>query len=360
MGATFWYATQGRLGDVCSIRRRFIISLRALVVVLGTIVSSARGQAIIELVPDQPPPYTVDQRLTVDFWITNQSDTDKNGIPDEVDNGSLCVSGEGFFDYTPHRVNREAELLAMDLSYELRAPDAEYDRILRDLQFIRANYPVLDASVDDLDFVPDALIIRLNDTGSHTAYDAMNIYYQVIEDRLTSPTMNKHRLTFCDNLNTRLLRSEYETLASLVVYAIPILIIGQEVEITISLLPKGYRYTIVHGFGDCPSGCICKRTWVIDVHDDGTVSLVSYNETGSLSGCMFEQTVCCLPNDACQTMSIGSCLDQDGTPQEFGTVCSVCYEPPVPALSIWRIALTSLLTLTMGAVILGRSAASPT
>ena len=52
------------------------MSFRTLIVVLGTVVSSARGQAIIELVPDRSPPYIADQRLTVDVWITNQSDAD--------------------------------------------------------------------------------------------------------------------------------------------------------------------------------------------------------------------------------------------------------------------------------------------
>ena len=45
------------------------MSLRTLVVVLGAVVSSAHGQAIIELVPDRSPPYVPDQRLTVDVWV---------------------------------------------------------------------------------------------------------------------------------------------------------------------------------------------------------------------------------------------------------------------------------------------------
>ena len=56
------------------------MSWRTLVVVLGAVVSgfttSAQGQAIIELVPDRAPPYTPDQRLTVDVWSNNQSDAD--------------------------------------------------------------------------------------------------------------------------------------------------------------------------------------------------------------------------------------------------------------------------------------------
>ena len=52
------------------------MSLRTLVVVLGAVVSSAHGQAVIELVPDRSPPYIADQRLTVDVWITNTSDAD--------------------------------------------------------------------------------------------------------------------------------------------------------------------------------------------------------------------------------------------------------------------------------------------
>ncbi len=48
------------------------MSFRTLVVVLGAVVSSAQGQAIIELVPDRSPPYIVGQRLTVDVWVHSE------------------------------------------------------------------------------------------------------------------------------------------------------------------------------------------------------------------------------------------------------------------------------------------------
>ena len=269
---------------------------------------------------------------------------------------STCESGEGFFDYGPVRANKEAEILAMVLSGQLRAPDALYERILRDLALIRSTYPVLETTVDDPNFVPDQLIVRLEDTEVVPGYDALNIFYQVIDDRVLSQSRNTHLLTFCDNLNAQALRWVYETLTGEVLYAEPNFIIGADDQITIFLLPQAYRYTIIHGFGDCPAGCKCLRRAVIDVQDDGTVVLVSYSDDGG-SSCEFEDTVCCLPNGGCQAMAVGSCLNQNGIPQAFDATCGECPNLLIPTLSMWGMVLMGILTLTAATLILRRSPA---
>ena len=64
-------------------------------------------------------------------------DVDQNEIPDSCENWSQCVVDPALFDYSPHRPNREAEFMAMELTGQFRAPDDEYDRIDRDCRLAR-------------------------------------------------------------------------------------------------------------------------------------------------------------------------------------------------------------------------------
>ncbi|MCH8150451.1 MAG: FG-GAP repeat protein, partial [Planctomycetes bacterium] len=247
-------------------------------------------------------------------------DIDEDGIPDECENWSLCQTGPEYFDFGPHRLDSEAERLAMQVSWELRAPDDEYDRIRSDLSLIREAFPMLDAVVDDPGYAPDQLIVRLSSSGSLPSYEDMNTYYQVVEDSLLGGT-DTHLLTFCDNLNAPVLSAEYTALPG-VLYAEPNLAIGTDDEITITLLGGVRRYTIVDGFHDCFDGCDCERTWVIDVDEAGDVTLILYDENDfGWSWCVFEETACCLPSGTCGAMTVQPCLNQNGAPLAFEAVC---------------------------------------
>ncbi|MCH7596223.1 MAG: hypothetical protein IID35_06650 [Planctomycetes bacterium] len=245
----------------------------------------------------------------------------------------------------------------MHVSGELRAPDEVYDRVVRDLQHIRDTYPVLTDVVDGPDYAFDQLIVRLEPPDPWVGYEDMNTFYQVVEDRVLSASLEIHVLTFCDNLNARVLATVYETLPE-VLYAEPGWSTGFPDRISVEELGETYRYTFRDGY-NCFDGCGCFRTWVIDVEYDGALTLVSYSEDDN-SSCFVEETACCLSSGVCGATNITSCLDLDGTPLEFGTPCastspSGC-QVTIPAVSQWGMVAMMLLVLTAGTLMCMRHA----
>ena len=184
--------------------------------------------------------------------------------------------GQTYFNYGPHRDNLEAEMLAMDVSLQLRAPDAQYERILGDLALIRTQYPDLVTVIDDMDYMPSQLLVGVDDGQPLDDYYALNEYYLVQDEEVHS---FYRLLTFCDNLNAPELAAIYAALPA-VNWGDPNWLIGIDDYITIDVLGSTYRYNIDDGFWDCFDGCDCHRVWVIDVDEPGTVTLISYDEWG--------------------------------------------------------------------------------
>jgi hypothetical protein len=236
--------------------------------------------------------------------------------PESVSAGSgACVSAPDLFDYAPHRDDAEAEQLAMILSGELRAPDATYERIRRDLAAIRAAYPLLETVVDSPDWVPNDLLVEV--ALPSPGYAELNRYYQVVVD---DPLFaDWHALTFCDNVNALALATIYTAVPE-VEAAEPNFIFGTDNRITISTVAPTWRYEIDDGFHDCFDGCDCLRAWVFDVAPDGDVQFVSYSESG-LSWCVFDPAPCCGTEGGCSTRPVASCLDGGGIPHEFWDTC---------------------------------------
>ncbi len=207
-----------------------------------------------------------------------RADRDDDGDVDLRDLAGLAREvGRTYFGYGAHRENLEAEMLAMALTGQLRAPDAQYARILQNLALIRVLYPGLVDVIDDPDYVPNKLMVKLVAGQPLDEYQALNACYLVT---------NEHHLfgdwwvlTFCDNLNAVALGPVYTALAA-VQYADPDYYIGMDDQITVQVLPSRYRYSIDDGFWDCFDGCDCHRYWVIDVDAFGAVTLVSYQEYG--------------------------------------------------------------------------------
>lgn len=268
-----------------------------------------------------------------------------------------CQTGTGLFDYGPHRDDPESEQLAMALTGQLRAPDYEYGRIRRDLALIRSTNNLLTAVVNDPDYALNHLIVGMDTTLPWTAYEALNDYYQVIEDRVIFTNPQIRLLTFCDNLNAQALAIQYEPLQE-VSYAEPDFNFGTEHRITITPSDDLYRYEIEDGFEDCLAGCICSRTWVFDVTAWGTVQFVSYGESGPLPWCPQDPGPCCMTNAACEMLTADPCLQQGGVPLGPGRACgggeSVCGPPPIPAVSAWGLIILSLLLLVAGQVCIER------
>jgi hypothetical protein len=212
-----------------------------------------------------------------------RADLDDDGDADLQDFAGLMLhAGDRYFDYGPQRENLEAEMLAMDVSGKLRAPDAEYERILRDMALIRATYAQLVTVVDDPDYVSNELIVGVDDAQPLDDYHRLNDYYLVTDEEIHT---SFRLLTFCDNLNAPVLAPIYAALSE-VEWADPNWWIGIDDYITIEVLGAVYRYNIDDGFWDCFDGCDCHRQWVIDVDEAGNVMLVSYDEWG-MSWCEF-------------------------------------------------------------------------
>jgi hypothetical protein len=228
-----------------------------------------------------------------------------------------CQTGPEYFDYGPHRDNPEAEHLAMHLTEQLRAPDQEYDRIIRDLALIRVEYPILADVVDRPAYDRDELVVDLDPEQPWTGYDETNLYYQVIDEEI-KPS-GRRVLTYCDNGNAYVLESVYETLPE-VNYAEPNYTIGDGDQVTVTVQGTTYRYVMVEGWNDCLSECICNRAWTLDVDEAGLVYLIDYHESGF--PCDFEEAACCL-DGVCSQMAIGSCYYSQGTPLPEHIECEV-------------------------------------
>ncbi len=218
------------------------------------------------------PPQGCDQG---DF---GRADLDMDSDVDMIDFTLFSIGfAEAYFDYGPERQNAEAEMLAMAASGELRAPDVEYDRILRDLALIRVAYPELITVIDDPDYVRNELIVSVPKGPPTEAYEALNRFFLVTD---VDPLFGSwYVLTFCDNLNAPVLALEYAALPE-VQYAEPNYMIGIDDYITVTPIGEVYHYSIDDGFLDCFDGCDCHRLWELEVDDAGTVTLISYQETG--------------------------------------------------------------------------------
>ncbi len=218
----------------------------------------------------------------------------------ELNIAPSCQTGPDVFDYSPFRSNTEAEKLAINLSGQMRAPEREYTRILRDLQLIRAEFPEIAFISSRTLYAPNQMLIRLIDGQPEDAYNALNAYYQVVEDRTISNSLNIHLLTFCGNLNIPLLTSLY--VAPNIRYAEPNSSFGDGDRISVERFGSVYRYHIKTGCGDCLSGCIYNRRWIIDVDAYGNLTLTSFVD--SYASCFVD---CCLPQGACLNIADNTC-----------------------------------------------------
>jgi hypothetical protein len=213
-----------------------------------------------------------------DVVVFDRADADGDGDVDTVDVAQLTRAfGAGYFAYGPRRDNLEAELLAMSLAGTLRAPDAEYARIVRDLGLIRMAYPELQNEPDAPDFLPTQLLVGIDaGTEPDPEYRELNAFYLLVDEEEHSFW---RLLTFCDNLNAEVLVDIYAAVPG-VNWADPNWLVGTDNIYTIEVDGTTYRYDIDDGFLDCFDGCDCHRHYVIEVSESGTVTLVLYEEYG--------------------------------------------------------------------------------
>ena len=154
----------------------------------------------------------------------------------------------------------EAQMLAIEVSGQLRPPEELAIRIDNDSTVTRFTFPFIASIHYRYPYSPDELIVGLTDTamsqylaGQYHAVDALNEEYGVIDIRTLSTNLKIIILTFNQIYNMPMLSNIYEQADPVGIrYAEPNYY-GGDGSTIIANLPF---YTFVHAWGDCPSGCI--------------------------------------------------------------------------------------------------------
>jgi len=217
-------------------------------------------------------------------------DMDESGEVDVLDLLKLLGDwGPCTFEYHEPYENPEAEQIALEMlgaGGPLLIPDKMYQRVDRDLDLIRAEFPKLVGQTHSMAWAPNQLIVKLVPDAPLDDYQAHNVYYQMTEeDHLFGDWWV---LTFAGNLNVPALGQIYAAIDAVEITDPNYLIGGQNFWAPDDLGGGDWRWDIDDGWMDCFDGCDCHRYYVIDVAEDGTVELISYQEVG-MPWCDFDR-----------------------------------------------------------------------
>jgi hypothetical protein len=174
--------------------------------------------------------------------------------------------------------SQEAELLALSLSGELRAPQDLYSQIKADLAAVRSQYGTVLPWVQEIThrpaWVSGSLAVGFDDMtaqgvvrGEYEAWDELNREYGVTD--ISEVTVwGVVTLTFEDSLHPERLAELYVALPG-VEYAEPDLYVGDSSNVQATQTDSGLGYLFSRGWGDCAAGCIHSEYWYFIVEDDG-------------------------------------------------------------------------------------------
>jgi hypothetical protein len=195
------------------------------------------------------------------------------------------------FDYGEPYPNPEAEQIAMEMNGPagpLRPDAALYDRIDRDLGLIRAAYPKLADQTHTMAWAPDRLIVQKVPGQPTDGYDALNVYFQLVEeDQLFG---DFYVITFPGRINVEALAVLYVDLPEIASADPDGLIGGSNDWEPLWLLSPDNRmhWHIDDGWHDCFDGCDCHEEYDIQTNDVGDVELIDFQQWG-WSWCEFDQ-----------------------------------------------------------------------
>ncbi|WP_438011759.1 hypothetical protein WME89_25820 [Sorangium sp. So ce321] len=173
------------------------------------------------------------------------------------------------------RADEEAELLAIEATSELVAPERIYQRARRDLAAIRAAHP----AVRDLRAAPDwsnSLLVRLNggareSVRNNNAVACLNRVYNAKAMRpLVDDMPELVVIEFKGRYNIPVLAREYARQPG-VSYAEPDSRVGDGDDVCLSIAGDRYHYIFDEGAGDCPAGCTSHTYWGFSTTPDGTI-----------------------------------------------------------------------------------------
>lgn len=197
------------------------------------------------------------------------------------------------FDYV-ERDNAEAEQISLEMlggGGPLLPSDEQYNRIVQDLDAIRAEVPDLQQQTHSPVWVPNQLIVKVLNAASEpelAEYDCLNEYYAVADIDFLFKSGNGawYVLTFGGNINIPALAQEYVSLAA-VEFGDPNFMIGGQNFWTPTPLGDGiWSWEIDDGWHDCFDGCDCHRVYTIETDAEGNVTVIDINEFGQ-SWCEF-------------------------------------------------------------------------
>ncbi|MHC5023364.1 MAG: hypothetical protein ACYTGG_05565 [Planctomycetota bacterium] len=214
------------------------------------------------------------------------ADFDGSGTVDITDLLHLLSQwGPCVFDYGPPRDHAEAWQISLEQlgpTGPLLAPDAAYDRIVRDLNVIRFFYPALGGQTHTKAWNPNELIVKVLDALPHDEYESLKTCYDVIDEEFlfNSGGGAWYVLTFSGWCNVEAMAPVFAA-APEVEFAEPNGIVGGENFWTpVDLGGDVWEWTIDDGFLDCFDGCDCHRMYIIRTDGPGNVTLISYQEFG--------------------------------------------------------------------------------
>ena len=195
---------------------------------------------------------------------------------------ALAQWGPCAFDYAPPRDDAEAEQIGLELigpDGPLQVPDDIYERVDRDLDLIRAEFPALASETHTPAWLPDHLIIKKVAGAPDVDYQCLNDTFGVLaEDHLFG---DWYVLTFPEPLNVPALVGLYQALDEIEFAEPDGLIGGQNFWVPMPMKGGVWVWEIDDGFHDCFDGCDCHRLYTIEVTEDGEVTLIDYQEFGA-------------------------------------------------------------------------------
>lgn len=201
------------------------------------------------------------------------------------------------------RADADAEILALETSAEIVAPEALYQRISAELTGIRATVPGAAAAAVFPCHAPDSILVFFNEqgfervrTGTYTAWDDLNANLRVQRMEILPSLMpaSPVRLHFEGRYNAKRLAQAYGALPD-VEFASVNGFSGDGSDICLARRAQHHFYIFREAHGDCPAGCIRESFTAVSVDGDGNVTPVGTWDGAGSAPDWFEEAVDCRP-----------------------------------------------------------------
>lgn len=222
---------------------------------------------------------------------TNLADLNESGTVD-IDDLITVVNAWGpcLFDYGPARPNHEANQIGLEMMAPgggaggaLTVSNATYQRIVRDLNLIRAQIPTLMDQAHAPAWVANEIIVGLKVAPARSQFECLNTFYRVTDRSLlfTVDDVEYWVLVFAGDVNVPALAASYAALPDVVVAEPNFWSVGENTFRPTDLGNGTWVWDIDDGFVDCVDGCDCHRMYLIETHAEGGVMLLGQNKQGA-------------------------------------------------------------------------------